>query len=305
MTDVVVTLPIAMDTSGVGPEGPGADGNNSTSSPARKKKKRASTAVSWAGTCNNYTEEHLKKFRLCLSGPDIAGFIYQCEIGEKGEIEDNEGTPHLQIHVEFVSRKRPMEYFKGIPIHWKAVRYLQKHRAYCQKDATRTDGPFIGGRCRRIRPLQYLQLEDFYPWQKHMYDLLQAEPDNRTVMWVWKERGSMGKTQFARHIVIKHHAIMVGGSTKDIFYAIQQYMELHGAAPEIVVVNVARNCQEKLAYEALEGLKDGVFFSTKFKSGMCVFNPPHVLVCANFEPELFRLSADRWWVREIKDDFTY
>ena len=52
-----------------------------------------------------------------------------------------------------------------------------------------------------------------------------------------------------------------------------------------------------MSYIAIEGIKDGCFFSAKYEAGMCVYNPPHVMVFANKAPELTMLSSDRWVVK--------
>jgi hypothetical protein len=47
---------------------------------------------------------------------------------------------------------------------------------------------------------------------------------------------------------------------------------------------------------ALEPVKNGLFFSSKYGSEMAVFNPPHVICFANFKPKEVAMSADRWKV---------
>jgi hypothetical protein len=49
----------------------------------------------------------------------------------------------------------------------------------------------------------------------------------------------------------------------------------------------------------MENVKDGLFFSTKYESGMVRYNPPHVIVFANVPPDVTKMSADRWVIKEI------
>jgi len=41
--------------------------------------------------------------------------------------------------------------------------------------------------------------------------------------------------------------------------------------------------------------------NTKFETGLKVFNPPHIVVLANFPPREEKLSADRWKIYKIKN----
>lgn len=68
---------------------------------------------------------------------------------------------------------------------------------------------------------------------------------------------------------------------------------------ELVVIDIPRCNENKVSYQAIEDLKNGMLFSTKYESAMCVFDAPHVLVFANFPPERAKLSADRWDVRHV------
>ncbi len=42
-----------------------------------------------------------------------------------------------------------------------------------------------------------------------------------------------------------------------------------------------------------------VFFSSKYESGMCLGNCPHLLIFANFKPDLSNMSLDRWVVKNL------
>ena len=46
-------------------------------------------------------------------------------------------------------------------------------------------------------------------------------------------------------------------------------------------------------YGALEQLKNGLVYNTKYESGMRMFATPHVLVFSNFEPDRSKITEDR------------
>jgi len=59
-------------------------------------------------------------------------------------------------------------------------------------------------------------------------------------------------------------------------------------------VDVPRSKGEHLQYSFLECVKDGLLFSTKYESVMKQFDPPHVFVFMNEEPDQKALSEDRY-----------
>ena len=55
----------------------------------------------------------------------------------------------------------------------------------------------------------------------------------------------------------------------------------------------------KVIYEVLEMVSDGVLSSGKYDSTQMAIQPVHVVVFANYPPEMHTMSQDRWAVREI------
>lgn len=271
--------------------------SGSSGSKGKVGNSRLSQCKYWAGTLNNPTEEQQELLLQKCLGPGIQGFVFQSEIG--GDGEDNAGTPHLQIHIEFEKKARPTQFFGIKEIHWSTCRNVAASRAYCQKEDTRTAGPWYGGTVRRMRPLTVLEPARFHPWQAKMDAELGDEPNDRKIVWLWEQEGSVGKSAFAKYLVVKRDAIVLSGKTADVFYGVQQYIEKHSMGPEIVVLDVPRSMLDYINYQSIEKIKDGMFFSGKYEGGMCIFNAPHIVVMSNAEPDLDKMSADRWDVREI------
>ncbi len=67
--------------------------------------------------------------------------------------------------------------------------------------------------------------------------------------------------------------------------------------PYIVVFDIPRAAKNDITYEGIEGIKNGLFFSPKYESSQCAFNPPHIIVMSNMEPQYGEMSRDRWVVR--------
>ena len=58
--------------------------------------------------------------------------------------------------------------------------------------------------------------------------------------------------------------------------------------------------EEQINYQVMESIKNGRVFSAKYESKMKVFDPPHVICFANFEPKREAMSADRWAIVDLE-----
>lgn len=99
------------------------------------------------------------------------------------------------------------------------------------------------------------------------------------------------------------NALIVSGTCKDIMYILSE-ME---SFPKIVIIDIPRsNDKQIISYQLVEQLKSGRMCSTKYKGKVKRFNIPHILVFANYEPEMHALSLDRWeifWINKKRELF--
>lgn len=233
----------------------------------------------WRFTWNNYTKagvkELIKKFKNkgCLY---IFGY----------EVAPTTGTPHLQGYIESPKKIRPIETFGTKEITWlKATKGRQSNIDYCSKDGNIVTNFNI--------PKDPLKDKKLYKWQKKVIKIIKREPDDRTIHWFWGE-GNNGKTALAKHICMNYDACYVNGAGKDIKYFIANLNNV----PKIVIFGIPR-ATDSISYSALEEVKDGIIFSPKYESCMKMYNPPHIIVLANFEPDREMLSPDRWVVKRL------
>ncbi len=125
-------------------------------------------------------------------------------------------------------------------------------------------------------------------WQSEILDKL-LKQDERKVLWILDPIGGKGKTVLAKYLVGLHNAFYVGnGKSADISYAYQNQ--------EIVVFDFTRSLEDYVNYQIIESFKNGMLFSPKYNSLTKIFKPCKVLVLSNFEPNLSKLSKDRWEV---------
>lgn len=117
---------------------------------------------------------------------------------------------------------------------------------------------------------------------KHIED-----QDDRKITWITDIEGNKGKTYLSKHLIASRGAIrFTNGKTSDIAYA-------YNSQP-IVVFDFARTCEDRINYQVIEDLKNGMIFSGKYESACKIFKPPKIVIMANFEPKFTSLSLDRW-----------
>ena len=130
-------------------------------------------------------------------------------------------------------------------------------------------------------------------WQQKIIKLLLKKPHERTVHWVYEETGNTGKTFLTRYIMSAHPSCICFENAKsaDLKYAYN--------GENIVLFDLSRSSEHIFNYEALESLKNGRMFSPKYESASKLYNIHHVLVFANWMPDMTRLSLDRWNIIHI------
>lgn len=134
-------------------------------------------------------------------------------------------------------------------------------------------------------------------WIEYLMSILEKKPDPRKIIWVYDPKGNTGKTALCKYLMVtepqKYYCVNQMGGMHHFGTIVREALksEWNGGC---MLIDLARDAQEKSFYEPLECLKNGMITSLKYVGGTSVFNIPHVVVFANFEPEGDRLSKDRW-----------
>jgi len=266
---------------------------------------------------------------------DVSGIsyvVYQLERGLSG-------TNHLQGYCQFSSRKTlrqvkdllqgpfpssHLEKAKGSP---------EQNRKYCTKEESRVDGPwefgtmskpgkrndiqefmdaqpltedeiyerfphiiakypnFVRNIKRRRRAMESVQFVPRGLWQMDLLSYCQAPSHPREVRWYFDESGGSGKSTFCRQFGHGQRYVITGGKHADIYYA-------YNYEP-YVFFDWPRSSEDTFPYGVVESFKNGYFLSTKYESAPVTFQPPIVIVFANFQPDMTKLSLDRWDIHTI------
>lgn len=271
----------------IAPIAPEERGNTRSPFPSEPStKKQICQRIKHFFTYNNYKKEDIEPIEATFN---TLGFKWamQSEIGEKC------GTPHLHGCILLKKKMRDTEFNLPKQIHWESVKDWDQCIKYCLKDETH-DGFY-----RKSKGISIIKYKIYWnTWNTWLYnELVHTEPDNRTINWIWSKKGKLGKTNFTRMMIEKHSAVYAsGGKYTDVMNLIY-HTDMDTC--NCVIFGMPKH-HTNISYSALESIKDGLVSNMKsFKNGSKIFNPPHVIVFANFPPNKENLMEDRWNILNI------
>jgi hypothetical protein len=285
----------------------------------------------WCFTLNNYNDENIN----AIDSIDCLYVVYGKEVGENG-------TPHLQGTICFALKKafqKVKDLLTGNP-HLESTKKLIESITYCKKDGnfvergeipagagTRSDlnefkeavkaNPHITLSevremfadvyatkerfCKQYindhRPIPVMDAHPLRIWQQELNNLLLLPPDKRTVFFVVDYKGDSGKSWFAHHYNSLHDftQVLLPGK-KD-----SQVHVLSGQA-RVIFFDCPRSKTEHIQYDLFEELKNGYVFAQKYESTLLRFEVPHVVVMMNEDPDMTKLSRDRYHIIMVTRD---
>ncbi len=222
---------------------------------------------------------------------DSCRFVMQEEVGESG-------TPHIQGVAHF-KNARTLAGIKRINpvIHWEPCKNLRASVRYCTKSESRVPGGmrWAKGYDLPVEIADPMSGKVLHWWQEEINVIINGPVHDRRLYWYWDPVGKTGKSSFCKHLCLKRGAVLFQGASKDSLYAITQMK----TAPKICIFDIPRTSKDYMNYGLLEVVKNGAFFSPKYKSSMFMMNPPHVIIFANFPPEGGKVSEDRWEITSV------
>ena len=138
------------------------------------------------------------------------------------------------------------------------------------------------------------------PWQESLLKELNGTPDNRKIIWYYDPRGHRGKSFFARwQGLMDKNTVVVGG--KEV-RNIHRILAKRTDVTKTVIVDTIK-CYKfgiyKIDYELIQNVKDGFFYSEEHE--MTSIPIPHLVVFANYKPDIETMSKDRWDIRVLSD----
>lgn len=223
-------------------------------------------------------------------------YVFQEEICPTTKREHLQGSIWLKKKARWSSFKLPKQ------IMWGKMRNESASEIYCQKEETHEGRRWIFP----IPPPPIKIISKLRPFQKSLEDILTGPVDDGKIIWVYDEKGQIGKTDFLRYMHVTHGIpFAYGGKCGDVmnlvFNAKHYYL---GTDKGAMIFNFGRETDmNKVSYKAFEQISDGAIYNSKFEAGCFVCNKPHVLVLANDLPNVKKMTQSRWKIFTVDDNF--
>lgn len=213
------------------------------------------------------------------------------------------GKIHIQMRISLKVKARKPPYIEYDGKHSPTSNQInnQTFFDYCSKDESAIADTRKASNDEIIYiPRQIREIKELYPWQNQIIDSLK-EFDTRHINWLYCPNGNIGKSTLAGYC--RAHKI-----AKTI-PMINDYKELMG-----MVIDNKSNAyfmdmpraikKDKLnqIYSAIENIKDGYAFDTRYKYREISFDCPNIWVFSNKMPDLEMLSKDRWKIWQVNDE---
>lgn len=215
-------------------------------------------------------------------------FYFQLEKGQSGFIH-YQGCFSLIDKDRFDSLKNNLGYRD---IHLEQCIDWNASKLYCSKKDTQISKPYNHNSI--FVDIPHLK----YRWQVLLKNrLLTTKPHKRRVEWYIDTIGGKGKSDFTKNLLLTSNKIVnvvTGGSGKDIAMSLNDN-------PDIIIFDLPRTTEGFVSYNVIEQCKNGMVFSPKYESKFKCFNVPHIIIFANFGPDISKLSADRWDIIDTWD----
>lgn len=291
-----------------------------------------SRAKRWCFTLNNYNDEHQAALRELA--PNTEFLIFGREVGESGtphlqgfvifkdqlrfnRVQQLLPGCHLSVArtvfqaAEYCRKDGDFEEFGTIPVDSSGKRTdidrfkeavengeiktfsdaLLEHSAVYAKYPNFVHN-YIEAKLTKKRDIPRHELRD---WQQTLYGDLERQVDARKIIFIVDVEGNSGKSWFCDYVqeLKSNVQILTPGKKTDMALAFL-------TTTEILFLDAPRSKQsEFIQYDFLEDVKNGRVFSSKYNSRMKTFPSPHVVVMMNEEPDMTKLSADRYDVRRV------
>lgn len=257
----------------------------------------------WCFTVNNYTEEEYDELKTQLT-QQAHRFIMGLEHLEVG-------TPHIQGYAWFKSARtlKQMKIINGRAHFEKAKGKPSQNYEYCSKEGKIVEqgfdylhkvDPNIERRDKAMKRYEGVVWKD---WQAKLLTDVSDAPNDRTVIWVVDRVGGQGKSFLAKYIYLTHTTIIADGKKDNVFNQLKTKLDA-GLEPHVVLLDIPRCGKGYMNYGVIEQLKNGLVYSGKYEGGDCIFEPPHVIVFANFDPDYSQFTDDRWVVIDLSSEMS-
>jgi len=168
----------------------------------------------------------------------------------------------------------------------------QSNDFYVCKEDTRVEGPWRD--TDPYVPRQVREVGTLYKWQKYIEDNIHVWAP-RTINIIIDKNGNIGKSTLVNYLCTKRgdcRSLPALSNYKDIMA-----MVMCMPVAKLYLVDMPRamvKSQQQEFYSAIESIKDGHVFDTRYSFKEKWFDCPNIWIFSNVPPDRNLLSADRW-----------
>lgn len=172
---------------------------------------------------------------------------------------------------------------------YKLEQAIRNHSSVCAKYKT-----FVQDYIALSKPKKQVQCHPLRPWQANLNNKLNLPPDDRKIIFVVDPEGNKGKSWFMLYYHMNHERVQILPPDKsaNMAYLLDENCR-------VFFIDLPREKVEFFPYSFLEQLKNGLVFSTKYEPKSKIFDTPHICVMMNTQPDMNKLSMDRYEIINI------
>jgi len=138
-------------------------------------------------------------------------------------------------------------------------------------------------------------------WQNDILNLADKEPDN-FVHWYYDKKGNSGKSYLCKYIACaKDNMIVSNGEKKILVKQIDEFIK-NKINPRLIIIDVPRGQMNKINYDLLNDIKNGLIYSTGYKNSNVIFDKVNLVVLTHTEPNKDVINEDKYKIYNI-DNF--
>lgn len=222
-------------------------------------------------------------------------WVFQLEKGEET------GYLHYQCRVSLIKKMRKHQLLDIFDDNMKP-QYCEpttaKDDIYVMKEQTRVEGPYKDtDPVEEPIPIQFqMGNKELYPYQK---DIIEGKYyDFRTVNVVIDPSGNRGKTFTSYHAVCQGKGLYIPplNDAKAVLEYICSFTK-GKPFPKTIIFDLPRAMSKDCLigmYSAIEQVKNGFIYDTRYSGYSRWVDSPNIWVFTNTNPDLTKLSNDRW-----------
>lgn len=157
--------------------------------------------------------------------------------------------------------------------------------------------------CWNLKPRDRYKAKNWiHPWQQDWHDrVMGGEGNYRSIDWIWESCGNTGKSYWAKEMFKRYpkeiYVLKQMGGAEKCATIIQNALS-SGWTGHCLIIDLPRNAEDKSIYEPLESIRDGMVTAVRYQGQTMCFDIAWVVVLANFTPNTFSMSQDRWRIHD-------